>query len=363
MPEELDIVFDCQAYNPSLGIEYPGVITMVIAPSGAILSKWIISDTTISIVSSISGDRIVPVVIIATAIPITIDVKGTIWVLITNASWVWASRIGSMDFALDDSGETSRRPMPYGGVVYKIQKLGNTAIVYGENGITKMTPYGVNWGLENIHNIGIKGWNAICGNELKHYFIDKVGILYKLVPDEMPEKMDYSNLFSTLDQNTVMSYDERLDIAYITDGIYGYALSASGLGECPPTITGVGYKDGAFYVTSPSTITNSPFEITTDIMDFGVRTEKTIMGLDFGIAISTDIYAAIDYRWKKSDAWSTTPWRKIDNYGKVSFTLTAIEFRIKVKLTTYEDIQLDYINVFGKFIAKKAIEGAVYDTK
>lgn len=353
----LAIEFDCQRYNVAFDIDSPGVVTITMTPSGAPLS-WTSVTSTVTIEYIPSAIFSAPVLITSSTVTIPITIDASSWVTPNFASWVWAGRIGAWDFEQDDGGEASRRPMPFEGAIYRIKKLGVAAIVYGDNGVTRMTPHGVHWGIQDLHKGGVKGRTAVCGTPHKHYFIDKIGMLYKILPEQLPEKIDFSNLFFTLGTDTVLSYDDRLDIIYITDNSVGYALTADGLGKCPANITGVGYKGGVFYITAPATITNSPLEIATDIIDFGVRTEKTINYLDFGIALSNDLYAALDYRWSKDDSWTSTSWRKVDDYGRVSFMVTATEFRIKAKLTSYEDVRMDYINIFGKYIAHKAIMSA-----
>lgn len=295
------------------------------------------------------------------AISLTITISADIGITPDISGWIWTTRIGSMNFDMDvgGSGEAVRFPLAHSGWVYEVKKLGASSIAYGENGVSILKPYGVNWGNKVIHKIGIIGQDAVAGNDDKHYFIDKIGNMYELTFGELPKKLDYSNTLGSLDSNTVMSYDWRRDMIFITDGTLGYVLTSSGLGQCPPTISGTGYKDGAFYVTSPSTITNSPLEITTDTVDFGTRYNKFIRGLEVGVALSNDIYAAIDYRQNKSNNFSSTDWRKVDNEGLVGFTVSAVDFRFKLKLITYEDIQLDYFNVLGSFIGDRLIEGAL----
>lgn len=357
-----DVTFDCQAFDVGV-VDNPGVLTATIDISATLLSRTIIVSTN-TITITISGTFVAPVIISSgTTLSLTIAISGDPYITPSTASWIWVSKIGSISFDLDDSGEPCRFPMSYAGYIQKIKKLGSSVIIYGENGITRAIPYGVNWGTKLIHPIGIKSKNAACGTEDIHYFIDKSNILYRVILESLPEIInDYSNIFSLMNTNTVMSYDSRNKLIYITDGNYGYTLTNNGLGQCSPTITGVGYKDNIFYVASPITIVNSPFNICTDIIDFGVRTEKTISILDFGTYITGNLYAAIDYRWNKNESFSTTDWRKVDSRGIVSFMVTATEFRIRVKLITREDIVLDYINIYGKYIKEKSIEGASSDS-
>lgn len=358
---ELDVRFDCQKFDVGI-INRPGVIIITITPDTDLLSRTIVIST-ITLAITPSATIAPPVIISSSSNTIALSVSGDSWIIPGANSWIWTSGIGRITFEMDATGEMVRRPMSYNGKIYKIRKLGSSVIVYGAEGITRMNPHGVNWGSIDLSRIGLLSKGAMCGTESLHYYIDKNKSLYRLLPESFPELLDYSNVLSNLSSIIVMSYDNRsgVDAVYITDGTYGYFLNSSGLGQCPATITGVGYKTGTFYVVSPSVITNLPIQICTDIIDFGVRTEKTIMNLEFGTYVTGNLYAAIDYRWNKNDAFSTTAWQKVDSLGRVSFVVSATEFRIRAKLTTYEDIVIDYINVSGKFIHAKPIEGAAYD--
>jgi hypothetical protein len=367
-----NVTFDCTAEDDALGIDRPGVIIFSIGLSGDYLHVEISTGTTISLSLSISGDYPGQSTIDGEIVPFTLTISGDSAVGVGGGNaWVWTSNIGEMNFDLDRTGEPSRRPMSYGGNVYQIRKLGNSAIVYGQMGISKMTPQGVQWAVQDIHPIGIKSKRAatgtdgtshsVSGTDEVHFFLDRNDILHRLTPEGLPERMDFSQLMSGLGATVAMSYDVRKKTAYITDGSQGYALTEDGLGECPANITDIAWKDGTLYVLAPAAITNTPLEITSDIVDFGVRTEKTIAYIEVGTDVSVDMYVALDYRFKKSDSWSTSDWRRLDDEGRASFMITSTEFRFKVKLITYEDIEIDYINAVGKFIGAEPIEGAAYD--
>jgi hypothetical protein len=354
-----DVTFDCTVEIGLGGVSRPGVIVLTTAVKPA-TSIRIDQNTTITVTTTQAG--ITPTRFLAADSVITVTTSfgrtdPDVYISTGKLGWVWTSRIGALDFDQHASGETWRSPMPYSGLIHQIRKLGNGVIVYGERGITRLTPSGVQWGRTDLHKIGIISKNAATGTDDVHYFVDRFGMLYRLKPGEMPEKMDFTNLMSTLTSDTVMSYDERKKIVYITDNVLGFALTEDGLGKCPVNISGVGWKDGSFYVVAPAAITNSPFEITTDIIDFGVRTEKTISYIELNIDLSADIYVMIESRWNKDDSWTESDWRRVDNYGRASFCETGTEFRINIKLTTYEAIRLDDIQVRGNHPDGKPIGG------
>jgi hypothetical protein len=277
----------------------------------------------------------------------SINVEGIPFPILAN--WVWTSHIGSFDFTHTDDGEVVKFPVPWGGYIYSIKKLGTSGVVvYGENGDTFCAPHGVFWSSrKELLRIGIKGRSAVCTseNDRQHFFIDKTGLFWILTEAVEPKMIDYSVYFNQMSSSLAMSYDISTNVIYICDGTYGYVWSESGLGQGPVNITGVGYKSGVFYAAGNSPIVTDPFSIVTDIQDFGVRTEKTIYEIELGTTVVGDIYGCVDYRWNKAQAFTTSPWVKADRYGRIFLMITGVEFRIRIKLTVWEDIQLDYGNI------------------
>jgi len=277
----------------------------------------------------------------------SVNVEGIMFPPLAN--WVWTSHIGSFDFTHTDDGEVVKFPVPWGGYIYSIKKLGTSGVVvYGENGVTFCAPHGVYWSSrKELSRVGIKGRGSVCSseNDRQHFFIDKTGLFWILTEQVEPKMIDYSVYFGPMSSDLAMSYDNSTNVIYICDGTYGYVWSESGLGQGPINITGVGYKSGTFYAAGNSTIVTDPFSIVTDIQDFGVRTEKTIYEIELGTTVTGDIYGCVDYRWNKAQAFTTSPWVKADRYGRIFLMITGVEFRIRIKLISWEDIQLDYGNI------------------
>jgi hypothetical protein len=265
------------------------------------------------------------------------------------ANWLITSHIGAMNFTHDDTGEVVKMVMPWYNWIYAMRKIGNSGVVvYGENGVVLLTPRGTAWGTRNITQVGIKGKLAVATSQddTEHYFIDEQGFFWHIKEGEPAKRTDFSNYFNAMTEDTVMSWDYKNDIIYICDGTRGYVWTKDGLGQGPVKISGIGVRWGEdLFAVGPASIAPSPFEISTDTIDFGNRMEKTIHQVDLGLTNTNDIYVSLDYRWESSSAFSSTPWVKADNQGQAFFMATGVEFRVKVKLLTYENIQLDYANI------------------
>ncbi len=344
---DLDIVWRCQGYDTA-GNPGRGIIRIGTALSGDILNRNIFPDPIIIAITP-SGIPI-PGLVLEGKISISVSITGDPWLIPIGDCWVWTSKIGSMDFTEDLTGEATKRPMKWSGYIYHIKKLGGSAIVYGSNGISRLTPQGVNWGLSEVWPVGLKARNAVVelsGKDI-HKFIDASGRLCTLNAEGPPQAVDYSNYFSAMGMNLVMTHDGLNDLVFVADGISGYVISDMGIGKGPATITGMGYKDGYLYAASSEELVFAPFEICTDIVDFGSREEKTINEVDLGVAATNDLWVAIDYRWNKASAFVTSPWVKADRQGRAFPMVSGVEFRIRVKLLVYESISLDYIKVHGQ---------------
>ena len=163
-----------------------------------------------------------------------------------------------------------------------------------------------------------------------------------------PEVLDYSEYLSDMD-NPVLSWDSLNRLLYICDGTSGYVYSqdSSSLGSGPANITGIGLRNNEAYIVSPSTIENPIFEICTDIYDMGSRKNKTITTIELGTDVIGDLWVTLDYRKNKAEEFKTLTWHRVSPNGVTNIPCFGVEFRIRVKRTTYAYFELDYIRVNG----------------
>jgi hypothetical protein len=265
----------------------------------------------------------------------------------SGSNWVKWSDIGHLDFTIGKDNVAGERPMDWKGWVYGIKKLGSKVVVYGQNGVSFLLPSGVVFGLQTIHRIGLKGKHAYCGTDFEHFFLDVEGRLYKV--GEGIELLNYSEYLDTLGTSVVMSYDEQNRLIYICDGLVGfiYSIADKSLGTGPINVTGLGSQSGTLTICASSTISTPVFSICTDIYDMGTRKNKTIHSIELGTDQTEELYATIDYRVKKEEAFSTIAWSRVNPNGIAVIPCFGVEFRFRVKLLTYEYIELDYIKVNG----------------
>ena len=342
----LDIVFDCSRLD---NLQEPvGILTVTLSVEDHDLSVSYIPDpvrTTLSIEGSyVSGDLFA----IAGLITLTLSMGLPDMILEAGkGNWVRWSNIGKLDFTVWKDNVAGERPLDWAGWAYKIKKLVNKVLVYGQSGISFLAPNGTTWGLNTVSRIGIKTQGAVCGTDFVHFYIDVAGRLCKV--EEGIEILGYEEYLNLMLASLVMSYDELNQMVYICDGSIGYVYSVrdKSLGEGPKNITGIGHKNGTLYITSYADVETTPFEICTDIADFGTRKNKTIMSIDVGTDLTNDLYAAIDYRNDKTASFATTPWMRVNHNGVSPIVCFGVEFRFRLKTLEYEQFELDYLRVNG----------------
>ena len=333
-------LFDCNA-NSGAGIGR----TYDVA-HGSVAGASITTDSG-NTASSGSGTGIVSVIVDGSG-GTTSTPKASSYLIPSPNPCILISKVGEMDFTLDITGDANSLMMAWGGSCWQLRKLGNNVIAYGQDGISRLTPHEQYWG-ETVFpdQIGIYGPDAVCGNEQRHLYIDAQGYLWEMT-DEGPKNHDYQEFLSVMSTNLVMSYDERLDVAYICDGTYGYVFSEWGLGQGPPNITGCGLIGGSsFYVAAPSLIVVDPMSCVSDIIDFGDRTSKTLVTLQFGTTTTGTLQAALDYRHDRIMSFVTTPWVNVTRDGMANITVTAQEFKVRWRLLAWEDAKIDRVELLA----------------
>ena len=272
---------------------------------------------------------------------------GELHITCSRRNWVQWSNIGAVNFTEGLDNIAGERPMEWSGLVYKIIKLDKKVVVYGENGVSVMIPHDVNYGLTTILTHGLKGRDAVVGTEFIHYFINSIGQLYYF--GERLEKLGYEEYLSKM-VDPVLSYDQVNELLYICDGIYGYVYSylERSMGEGPVNITGIGYKDSEYFISSYAPVTIPNFELWTDILDFGTRNAKTLHSIEIGTNLNGELLVSAEFRMDKGKDFIRLPWVRTNPAGIASLICHGREFRIGVKVNSYEYFEVDYIEIEGR---------------
>lgn len=345
--EGINLRFDCEGFDTS-GDRNQGVADFSFSADGDWLDKYITADAA-DFSFSATGTWLVAQTIVADPADFNFSAEFDAADFLTEAakdSWVRWSEIGSADFTIGRSNIAGQMPMDWPGTVYDIRKLRNRVMVYGENGVSVLSPAQNTFGLNTIYTIGLKNKNAVVGNDNTHYFIDNLGQMWEM--GEALTKLDYSEYLSTMN-SLVMSWDNEKNLIYICDGSTGFVYSpdSQSLASGPVNVAGIRYQDSTSYSTAPARIEIPPFELTTDVYDFGTRKEKTIFGLEISTDLSGLLQASIDYRANYKANLVSLPWHPVTPMGKVSLPCYGVEFRFKFRSLIYEYFEIDWIKING----------------
>lgn len=344
---DLDTIFYCN-YTDVHGNKDAGIPVISTNVLGSWLNQTVFADP---IVVTLSQEGVLAGGVLitdpASIITITLSFKSTdVLTEVFKKNWVKWSNIGNLDFTIDRSNIAGERPLDWRGWVYVVKKLRDKIVAYGENGVSILSPSGNSYGLSTIYRIGLKGKNAVAGNDTIHFFIDNKGQLWSL--GESLEKLDYSEYLSAM-SNPVMSYDVENSLVYICDGVCGYVYSPKdkSLGEGPVNVTGISSQGGTLYVGAPAAITTKVFDICTDIYDMGTRDFKTIDSIEVGTDLSNFLQASVDFRTSNKGNFTSVGWQLVNPSGIAYIPCFGVEFRFKLRALSYEYFELDYLVVNG----------------
>jgi len=305
------------------------------------------SDCTSQLAVSSEGGFSVAIVRVENTGELAVSSEAFMYTQPAKANWIKWSNIGSIDFTINRGSVAGEALLDWNGVIYQILQLGTKVIVYGLNGVSIMTPHGISYGLQTIHRRGIKGRNACLGLDSEHFFIDDLGDLYSI--KEQLQLVGYREYLLKL-TDPVLSYDYSSGLLYICDDTYGFVYNSKtqSLGEGPVNITGIQQRDGITYISAPTNIVVPVFEIWTDIIDFGTRNAKTIESIEVGTDLIRNLLVNIEFRNNKSSVFQRLSWEVCNPAGISYLFCHGVEFRIGLKLTSFDYLEIDYLNIKGR---------------
>lgn len=215
-----------------------------------------------------------------------------------DENWVWWSSIGGGDltslfeapfagidayFELWLRGESGFAPMPWRGPVHVVKALADVAVVYGEDGVSALSPHGGAMGVRPIvglgKDIGVAGRGCVAGDDRAHVFLSSDRELWLISPDLQSQRLGYRRIFQDYDvSKTVINLDTRLRHFWISDGDQCHVLSRAGLGGPMQRMPTSFYRDaGTLYgVRHAPARLQIPIEIRTNTFDMLERADKHV---------------------------------------------------------------------------------------
>lgn len=340
-------------YDPTHNVEFDclyqdGIISLELKLGGHSLSATV-TEAGIILSLRLGGGTIDSSVARVNGILLSLSLGADPVIETTRLNWVGWSKIGEASFVLDVTNDAGFRPMNWSGKVYAIKQLGKGAVVYGSNGITLMSPVASpapTFSFRDLSFLGLLSKDAVCGTEFLHYFIDAKYQLWKLTAEGLT-KLDFNEFLKVLVAPTLF-YDEYIKHVLISDSEHGFILAEDRLGDGYANLSGYVYESGELLVSSPLLINYEPLSLTTDILDFGRRSQKTLTNVQVGTDVPEWLEIAYDYRFDLKEDWRCTRWVRLNKEATAYLTCAGIEFRVKVRARRLTSLDVDYINISFK---------------
>jgi hypothetical protein len=267
---------------------------------------------------------------------------------------VW-SDIGSASFTPGLRNEAGYMIIPFSGAVLRVLSLGDVVMVYCENGIIALKPAQQYFAMFELSSVGIPWKGAVGGNEQEHVFIDYNGELWRIGRDLKMQKLGYQEYITLLDASKIMiSFASNDHEYYISDGELGYLLTPGGLCQVHQLVTSVSFVDGELVGVWESD-GNTLRQVVTDLLDFGIRSFKTVSAIELGVTSSSSVYASVDWRSDVNGSFQRSTWLINNPTGFMTPIVTANDFRACVKCS--DDMELRYILLRVKNVDKRSMRG------
>lgn len=223
-----------------------------------------------------------------------------------------------------------------------------------------MTPYASpypTYGLDHLMSVGISGRGAVGGDDKVHVFVDDSGQVWTINAELEMKRLGYKEYIDNIvAEKIVVTYDPQLREFYICGETQGFILTESGMGEMNQLVTSLAVVDDTLKGIFES-ISDSEARIVSDIVDMDYRAIKTFESVEVGLDTSTVVKAAIDYRYKKSESFTRTPFITLNDEGVARLTTSGLEFRLALKATNYADVNIDYLVGKWKLSDKRYTRG------
>lgn len=211
-----------------------------------------------------------------------------------DETFIAHSNIGDVTMEPDWKNEAGYRPINYVGRVYKVRRLDEGVVVYGEKGVAFLT--GVKspaptLGLKEIAKLNMASPEAADGGLKWQVVVDSIGYLWFVTKDGA-ERVGYKDALSTLTlSDVVVRYDGSMDRVFISDGDKCFIMTSEGMTQVYQVPSGVGtYQDTGYFIGVEDT---EDYMLKVGPFDFGYNGLKTVYTVesDTGDKVEIEVLA------------------------------------------------------------------------
>lgn len=286
-----------------------------------------------------------------------LELEGFLKLRAASSNQVAWSAIGSASLEVTQSNEAGFMPLELPGWIVGLLQLGRNVVAYGLEGIVLLTPYSSpvpTWGQRVLSaTVGTAGAYSFAGSLKRHFFLSSNAELWLVEgePEPVLKNLGFKEHLSVLG-TPVLTYDEENERLYLADDLRGFCFD-EGLGGGFAGLSGL----AAGLAASPSSLVGEAFEVLTQEFDLGHRGLKQLTWVELGLDSSENIEIACDFRYNKAENWRTSSWKPVNFSGAGFLGVSGVEFRLRVRQTSFEPVRLDYFNVRYRNTDKRFLRG------
>lgn len=277
------------------------------------------------------------------------------------------SKIGSLEWEYTLGNEVGWAPMPWMGSVLGLLPLGKEIVVYGENGICKMsmakepvTTYGV----QDFGDIGVLNRNCFAGDTTAHLFLGSDYNLYSITPEKalsgegkLPAKVGYEEWLSQL-EDPIVTFDSFKRHWWIGDRKHCFIYTGTGLGEAGETPTHLSRLDGQL-VGLTTKHHQDEVLVSTGNISFDSRGFKTLMCVESNLESPTKVYGSTTLRTSYRPKDWTSPLIRLDPRGAFFPIVAGTDIRVNFHSDDFRNFYLSKLWLHFKNTDKTFSRGVI----
>lgn len=304
------------------------------------------------------------------------------------------SEIGSFAFLGQTAKATKNTagewyvPGPEDTEVMRITEMKDSILVYTNHAVWRLTPVkepAPTFSPSRIGETGILQPLAVDGNENENIYVTEDGFLhsinygkYNILADN---RLGYQEFFKDMqtgfsmdngDGIAVVTYNHNEKEYYISSDRMAFLYKEGILTGCNRAVTSIikmypikdnitnydilsDYPLGAFIKLD----SNNVMMFETDVIDFNLSAIKTLETVELNGSLGSTNFAEVSIKWRmqRGDFWRQTKWKRVSPFGFVAPLVSATDFKILVRYTPLEGVNINSITVGWKISDKHSIRG------
>jgi hypothetical protein len=280
------------------------------------------------------------------------------WYDCDETFYIW-SKIGSMDFVLDENNEAGYRRCPYGGVVLNVRRLGDFVVGYSSKGVVLMAAVNepvATFGFREMSPVGLINKGALNGNLDRQIYVGEDYVLREVTKDGVKELGYQYYLQQLTGEDIIISYDPAKNDFYIGNSTHTFLLSATGMTEVLQHPSAVWRSNRMSYMM-PDAVDGRIPTITSEPIDMAYAGQKTVATIETDAMVVDEAKAGVDTTYNNI-LWQLATYKDMNNQGVAAIMVSGNAFRVSLTFDSiYNNTRISYIKVRFKMTDLRGMRG------